>query len=282
MNRYYIALILMLTFFCQLSGMEFEWGIKYGAGLSSLSGDESDHELRYEIQKQSNVMEDVGYLRIRSAETKSNLAQNLGIYTSFLLSKDAHSLWFQPELLWQRYTYRYDFFGKMPETNSILLVAEFADTLNGHIDKTMDYLTLPLLFKMKQGLSAEELQGSYQGAYMYFGPSASFLLDNRATYHKGINALERKIDTFVTDQSDATTTYSRHRVESGSDKLLDYKVDLVIGMGIGIKDIFRMGLGNDEFILDLRITAGLHSLGDAPARQAFNLRSAVLSLGYKL
>ncbi|HNQ44081.1 MAG TPA: hypothetical protein PKI59_06605, partial [Candidatus Cloacimonadota bacterium] len=182
------------------------------------------------------------------------------------------------ELLWHRYAFSYEFQDAALSTNQVVLATDFPDTLRGSIDKTVDYLTLPLLFRLNQELSPEKLQQSYQGAFVYFGPSISLLLNNEAVTHKGVKALDQKI----ADEYQDGLVYSSRKVQSGTDELSALKTDIVIGAGFAVKDLFKTGFGKDEFVFDFRFTASLNSLGDTPSRNNFNLRSIMVSIGSRL
>jgi hypothetical protein len=79
-----------------------------------------------------------------------------------------------------------------------------------------------------------------------------------------------------------TQSFVSTQRENGADQLLDYKADLVMGLGFGLKDIFQLGIGKDSLVFDLRYTASLHDLGKSDLRKAFRMRSIVLSVGVLL
>jgi hypothetical protein len=279
-----ICIVLSVTV-AGLWSLDLSWGIKYGLGSSNLNGEDRTYELGYDIQNVGVVNAPLGYLTLNSLRSESGTAQSLGLYGSVHLVKETDSVRLQTELLWERFRYEYLFEGSALSTNSLLLATQFADTLQGSIRKTVDYLSLPLLIRLQQELTEEQQGGEYQGAYIYLGPSIGILVSNSSGSRGGIKALESNIDSFVlasqTD-ADAGQSYVSERRESGSDQLLSYKTDLVMGLGFGLKDIFQLGLGKDSFVFDLRYTAGLHDLGKAPIRKAFRMRSIVVSIGVML
>lgn len=278
-----LAAILVLLSHSFLWSGELNWGIKYGLGSSTLQGEEKDYELRYDIMKTGGATNETGYLKVRSSKTNSGTSQQFGAYCSFPLAREHDSISLHTELLWHHYAFSYDFEGVL-NTNQIELASAFADTLMGEIDKSLDYLTIPVLLRMNQVLSAEELQRSYQGAFVYLGPSVSILLHNGTSTKQGVNALDQDVADYV-QQSNTENPgflYESKKVESGTDKPGLLKTDFVIGGGFTLKDLFKMGVGKDEFVFDIRFTAGVHSLGDAPARNAFSLRSVMFSIGSRL
>lgn len=264
---------------------DFEWGVKYGLGGSSVIGEDAAHEIRYDISTEGVSPGDLGYLRLQSADTEGKTSHNAGLYCSFQLARKVDSVRLRTELVWHRYSYSYLYKGRAVDTNSLLLAADFGDTLTGHVDQTTDYLSLPVLFTLKQELSAEDKKGNYQGAFVYFGPSLSLLIGNKQTATGGVGALDGRVDDFVqasyTD-ADPTQNYASQAVNSDSDKLLAYKADLVVGLGFGLKDLFQFGIGKDEYEFDLRLTTGLHSLGNGDQRKALAFRSVVFSIGIRL
>ncbi|MDY0151989.1 MAG: outer membrane beta-barrel protein, partial [Candidatus Cloacimonas sp.] len=167
----------------------------------------------------------------------------------------------------------------------MLLATEFADTLSGEITHTQDYLTIPVLIRLQQNVASAASGGNYLGAFVYAGPSMSLLLSNTSHKYQGIQALDAAINDFVESSqtdSDLTQYYTSQELESGADKLLPYKFDFVLGIGFGLQNLFKFGVGKDSIILDCRFTTGINSIGNAPVRTAFKLSSVVFSLGVKL
>ena len=285
MRKLAVICIIALVTVGGLWSIELNWGIKYGLGSSKLTGDDRGYELGYNLESVGAVNAPLGYLTLNSRKIESGSAQNLGLFGSINLVKKTDSVGLQAELLWERFRYEHIFEGRMLSTNNILLATEFADTLEGSIQRTVDYVTLPILLRLQQELTEEQKGGQYQGAYVYLGPSFGITLSNATSSKGGIKALETDIDEFVlASQTDAdvANSYVSKRRKSGSDKLLAYKTDLVMGLGFGLKDIFQLGLGKDGFVFDLRYTAGLHDLGKANLRKAFRMRSIVVSVGVLL
>jgi hypothetical protein len=262
-----------------------DWGIKYGLGSSSLHGDDKNYELRYDIYEHAATTTDLGYLRLRAQKNEGGISQNAGVYASLMLTRKVDSVSLHTELLWQRYAFSHKFQGAPLSTNNLLLASTFADTLKGRIDRTVDYITLPIMIRLNQELSEEKKQNNYQGAFVYLGPSFSVKLDQNNNSHNGIKALEQDVDNFVQDSlsdADNSSYYSSTRQNSGSDKLTAFKTDLVIGTGFTLKDIFNFGIGKDEFVFDFRFTMGINDLGDNSVRNAITLRSIMFSIGSRL
>jgi hypothetical protein len=188
------------------------------------------------------------------------------------------------EVVWHRYVFNQHFDDSVPNTSNPILAAAFGDTLGGRIETTVDYITVPLLISFNQVLPEEQEQQQYQGAFIYAGPSFSYLIYQSLQSYGGFNSLEESMDdlTNVISNPDPSVSYSYTRKENGCDKLKDFKTDLVFGTGFALKDLFGFGLGTDEFVFDLRFTIGLDNLGDSGWRNAFNLRSILLSAGCRL
>lgn len=285
MFRVVLAALVLLVAQNILWAGELNWGIKYGLGTSTLRGEEIDYELRYDILEAGQNPSDFGYLKLRSHETSSNISHQAGAYVSVPMIRNRDSISLHAELLWHRYAFSYRFADSPLSTNQLLLAAEFADTLSGSIDKTMDFITLPVMLRLNQELAEEDKQKAYQGAFLYLGPSFSFLVNNHSLTKNGIRALDQDIADFVSDsQSDAdpNQAYASRKVDSGTDELSAVKTDFVIGAGINLKNIFNLGIGKDEFTFDIRYTTGMHDLGGAPSRKAFVFRSIMFSIGSRL
>mgnify|MGYP000861576780 CR=1 FL=1 len=270
-----------------IHALDFTWGLKYGAGVSSAFGDDSRYSIHYNLNTIDNVSgtSHFGYLALDSRKASSGFSQSFGPYLETQVAKKVDSVWLLSELQWHRYNYSYVFSGSALSTDNLLLSTTFADTLEGQIDQTVDYITIPLLIKLKQESIASATSEHYDGAYIYFGPSFSVLLSNKSSRQKGINALDANIADFVANSytdADPTKVYSSSKTESASDKLLPHKIDFVVGAGFNLKNIFNLGIGKDEFFLDFRANTGLYSLGDAPTRTEFRLYSLLFSLGVKL
>lgn len=268
-----------------LFSLEYELGVKYGLGTSSAFGNESGYELLYNISSIGATTDDFGFIKLRSEETKRGLSHNAGAYFSFRMIKKVDSVWLQSEVLWQRYGYSYDFRNRAPYSNNPVLASAFADTLRGSIDQTLDYITVPVLLKLKQELPSDAPESTYNGAYIYFGPSFSWLMENKSQSNRGIKALDNAIDGFVSDSvidADPNHMYSSIRTETASDKVLPRKIDYVIGLGFNLKNIFNMGIGKDEFTIDCRFNAGMQPIGNGSTQKEFRLYSVLLSLGVKI
>lgn len=284
MRAVLITVLVLFSIGC-LWSLDFDWGLKYGIGGSELFGSDKDYELRYDIDELGASPGELGYLRLRSQENDTGISHNAGLYGSILLTRKVDSIRLHTELLWQRLAYTHEFTGAVPLTNSALLAESFADSLKGSITGTADYITVPVLISLNQGLPADKLEGHYQGAFIYGGAAFSLLLNQDSELQGGVNALNSSVENFVQDSlsdSDPTSSYTSERLESGSDKFGSYKTDLVAGIGFRLKDLFQFGIGKDEFVFDLRLTLGVNDLGDSGFRDAISLRSLIFSVGTKL
>ncbi|MCB5253283.1 MAG: hypothetical protein RBR69_09785 [Candidatus Cloacimonadaceae bacterium] len=274
MKKRSIVLILTIFAVCALGAQTFEWGIKYQGGVSALTGDDDSYLLRFDLDDYGS---DYGYLQAESQTISSEYAQGAGLYMMKRLSKKVDSVWIQSEILWQRYAFSYDFEGKIPDTDNALLIVTFQDTLKGSIYHSADYISIPVLFKIRQEMS-EGLGGDqFQGAYVYFGPAYSFLLGNSSSSKAGVKDLEQSLQSYV----EANPGMSSERYENGADVLVSHKFDIVVGTGFQLKDLFKLGLGSDTFSIDLRGDISIFKLGDAKERKDFRLISGMLSLAYK-
>jgi len=280
--------ILFSAFLCVFVGLfsfKYDWGIKYGAGLSSICGSDLRYNLHYDITAISTTTSDFGYLDINSNKAHNGISQNCGLYINSTLVKKTDSISLQSEILWQRYEYSYVFKNEALQTDNYTLATAFADTLKGSINQTIDYITVPVLLKLNQGLTSVYVDKNYNGAYIYFGPSFSLLLKNKATEHDGIKALDDNVNAFVSDSySDSNTdqVYASEKRTSASERIISQKVDFVFGLGVNLKDLFDMGVGKDEFFVDCRFDFGINPIGDATTYKDIKLFSTVLSLGCRL
>lgn len=268
-----------------LFSIEIDWGVKYGAGYSSIIGKDLRYNLHYDFTVIDTATTNLGYLKLSSERSRYGVSNSGGLYLNTMLIKNIDSIWLQSELLWQRYKYAYNFQGNCLSTNSLLLSTQFADTLNGSINQTLDYITVPVLIKLKQGLSEDNKDDHYQGAFIYFGPSFSMLLSNNSTKHRGIEALDDDIAEFVDisyHDSNSAQVYSSKKYSSASDEVLTYKASYIVGFGFNLKDIFNFGFGKDEFVIDCRFDIGAHPIGNATNSKNFKLYSTILSIGCKL
>jgi hypothetical protein len=285
MFRAGLSAILMLASLGILGATEFNWGIKYGIGNSSLHGSDKAYELRYDIFEHTATAMNPGYVVIRSKENSGGFSQNAGAYASILLARKTDSVRLNTELLWQRFVYNHEFKEAIPGSSSLILAQSFGDTLRGRIEGSADYITIPLLISLHQELSEEKKLQHYQGAFVYLGPSVSFLVNQERAAFGGIAALDKQVESFVQDSlndADPATYYSAQRQKVGSDAFVSTKTDLVIGVGFTLKDILQFGIGKDEFVFDFRYTIGMNDLGDSGIRDAFTLRSIMLSVGCRL
>jgi len=253
MNKRALLLLLPILVFCTLGAQTFEWGVRYMGGVSSLMGADDSYVLHYDLH-------------------------DSGTYYGYLKAESEDSIWLQPELLWHRYSFNYDFENRAMSSDNALLSVAFADTLKGSIHHTVDYISIPLLFKLRQEMPENRKNEQFQGAYLYFGPSYSFLLEQTQSYKDGIKDFESDLESYVA----GNPGMSSRLCENGADQLLSHKLDLVVGTGFQLQDVFNLGLGKDTFSIDLRADVNLYSIGDAGMRKDFRMYSAMLSLGYRL
>lgn len=281
------AIILSIFLFTVMGlfALTYDWGIKYGAGLSSICGKDLRYNLHYDITAIDSLTSDFGYLDLNSNKARSGISQNCGLYFNTTLLKRVDSISMQAEVLWHRYEYSYNFKNKALTTNNIMLSTEFADTLRGSINQTIDYITVPVLIKLNQGLESDYPDKNYNGAYVYFGPSFSIKLDNKTTEHKGIKALDDNVDAFILksyNDANETQVLASNKRTSASEKVISQKIDFVFGMGFKLKDLFEMGFGKDEFFIDCRFDFGINPIGDAYNYKDIKLYSTILSLGCRI
>lgn len=280
-----VLLSVVLIAVSYLWSVDYDWGIKYGAGTSSINGADRSYLLHYNISTTGVVNSEIGYLSLESKNAIPGLSQSLGSYASFMLAKKTNSVWLHAELLWQRYNFTYNFDGTPLRTNSLLLATEFADSLQGSINQTLDYITIPALIKLRQELPEEISDKHFGGAYVYFGPSVSLLVNKQSEKEKGIKALDDDVSDFVADSyfdANPAQVYASSKNDSASDKLLFHKTDFVFGLGFGLNNIFNVGVGKDEFIFDCRFSFGLYPIGNASSKKEFHLNSVLFSVGARL
>ncbi len=285
MKRASIVALLLISTLSFLGAADFNWGIKYGLGFTGIYGADSDYELRYNIREHAATVSDYGYIKVSSSDNKMDLSQSAGLYANLRLFSKTSSIRLGTEVTWDRLVYKQQFRDKVPTTSGLGLSTVFNDKLEGHIAGTIDYFTVPLLISFNQELSEELKQEQYQGAFLYIGPSFSYLYEQTQSKSRGIDAFSQKVDDYVSNvlsNPDPTVTYSYSRQETGSDKFKEFKTDLVMGAGFALKDLFGFGLGKDEFVFDLRYKVSLDDLGDSGLRDAVGLRSIMLYIGCRL
>jgi len=270
-----IACILFTSF--GLFSFTYEWGIKYGAGVSSIHGKDLDYHLQYNFVNEDT--EASSSLTLMSNKHKFGFAQNFGLFATFPLCSDVNTFLIQPEILWQRYSNYYWFKDVTPATDDLMLAGQFGGSVNGTVLSRMDYVTVPVLFKLQQG-KPEDLKENRAIVSMfgYFGPSFSYLLDSNTYKKNDILDLDDQIQDFV-DNPDNDYTYAE--AETPLDNLIGLKYDLVLGFGWNLKDVIRAGCCKDEWVIDARFNLNLNALGDGDTDNNFKLYSALLSLGYK-
>ena len=283
MFRSGLIAIMCLASLSLLGAADFNWGIKYGLGSSTLHGVDRDYDLSYDfyLHDYSSGTSYDGRLTVRSQESKDGLAQNAGLYASTKLFRKTDSIGLRAELLWHRYVFNHHFNDAEINAGSIYLAETFPGTVSGRVQHTVDYLTLPVLISMNQELSEAQKEKSYQGAFVYLGPSFSYKLDQSRSSYGGIKGFQRL--TAGDQATNFTDPYhTSEKLPNGIEELNSLKTDLVVGAGFTLKDILQFGLGKDEFVFDFRFTMGMGDLGDAGIRDAVNLRSIMFSIGSRL
>ncbi|MDD3562433.1 MAG: hypothetical protein PHR32_02010 [Candidatus Cloacimonetes bacterium] len=274
MKKRGILLFFSIFVVCALGAQTFEWGVRYLGGASTLMGDDDSYLLRFDLEDSEGYH---GYLQAESDPVSMGYAQGFGLYMMKRLSKKVDSLWLQGEFLWQRYSFSFDYEGKGIDTDNPVLGTVLPATLNGSICHSAEYISIPILFKMRQEISTGLGNDQFQGAYVYMGPALSFLLKQSYEYKDGVKDLRDSIQDYV----DANPGMSSQRSKYGADYLLSHKVDIVVGTGFQLKDVFKLGLGSDTFSIDLRADISILNQGRADAGKEFRLVSGMLSLGYK-
>jgi len=275
MNKKALLILFVMMLIGGISAESFEWGIRYMGGISSTFGKDDNHTLRYEIDDSGAHL---AYLEAESQSATPAYAQGAGFYFMKRISKGKDSLWLQPELLWQRYGLRHEYDQAALDSDNLAVLAGFAPTLDGRIDHTVDFISVPLLVKLRQEIPEDRRDEQFQGAYIYFGPAYSYLLQQTRKSKSGVKQLDEDISAYVA----ANPGYSYETIESGMDKLVTHQFSTVIGTGFQIKDVFRLGLYKDTFSIDLRADMSMFTIGDAGQSKDFRLYSAMLSLGYRL
>jgi len=275
MNKRALLMILPLIVICTLNAQTFEWGIRYMGGVSSALGKNDSQILDYNLDDSGAHL---ASLSVESDAADLAFAQGAGFYFMKRIAKGKDSLWLQPELLWQRYGLSYEFDSATLQSDNPAIAASFAPTIDGRVDHTIDYFSVPLLIKLRQEMPEDRKDEQFQGAYLYFGPAYSYLLEHTQTYKSGVKDLADDIDALLALNPGYNTVQS----ESGPDKLVTHQFNLVVGTGFQLKDVFRLGLYKDTFSIDLRADINMFKAGDAAERKDFRLFSAMLSLGYRL
>jgi hypothetical protein len=285
MHRGALIVILFIVSCSILGAVDFDWGLKYGMGSSNLQGADRDYEIHYDFYEHSIASDYLGNVVLRSNRNNGGLSQNAGLYASLRIFKGIDSISLQSEVFWHRYAYIQEFKDVSPYASIYLLAETFSGDLQGEIIGTADYLSLPLLIRLNQELSEEQKQKSYQGAFIYAGPSISWLLEHKTEASGSISALDKQVQSFVQESfsdSDPASYYSCQRRLSGSDNFAAHKMDLILGAGFTLKDLFQFGIGSDEFTFDLRYSMGLTDLGDSNLRNAIRLQAIMLSIACRI
>jgi hypothetical protein len=282
-----ICLSFMVLFICSVSALTFDWGMKYGAGVGSAYGSEINYKLQYDFYVLSldNSTTPLGHYLVQSKHGSIGVAQNAGLYFTFPLHQDITDISLQTELIWQRYNYKYSFDKAVPQITDSLLAGLFNHNLNGEIDTQIDYITIPVLFMLHQGIKRDpELNKTRVGVFTYAGPSFSVLINHENTPQNGVVDLNNSVADFIyTSQNDTDAIHSFicKKKTSATDKMVDLKYGFVIGMGWNLQDLMQWGIGKDEWVIDTRFEFNINELGDAMSKTNFKLYSAIVSLGYK-
>lgn len=279
-----IACILLA--WLMLCSIELDWGVKYGAGISSIHGKNLNYSLHYDFQSILNdtLLTDAGYLKVKSNKQKPGFAQTAGLFFIFPLAQGENKLLFQPEINWQRYAYSYWFKGSEYKTDNFMLAWEFPGHVGGFVDNKLDYLNVPLLLKMQTNGTISPENEAINSAYAYMGPAVSVLVSNKTTFRGEISGLDNHVNTYVANSlADADTTqyYSVTKLSNAAEEPVSLKYDLVFGFGFNLQNVLKLGLGKDEWVLDTRFNLNLNPLGDFSKLNNYKLYSALVSVGYK-
>jgi hypothetical protein len=282
-----LILVSCIIFTCAFL-FSFDWGIKYGAGVSATYGKDAACNIQYDFTNVQNdtIFTDFGYLKLKSNHRMLGLAQNAGMFFAFTLAKGTNEFILQPEVNWQRYNYSNRFEKILPVSdNNLTLAGEFRDSLNGFVRSTLDYVNVPILFKLQQYRQPEDDENnSIVSSFGYIGPSVSFLFNNKVVNVDGIKDLDIQVRQFVDNSvTDADTTqyYTYSKPKNSVDKVLSVRYDVVFGFGWNLTNVFKLGCKKDDFVLDARFNLNLNELGDAELANNYKLLSGILSLGYK-
>jgi len=283
-------LILIASLLVLMTGLfsaEPEWGIRYGAGISTIYGENMNYTLQYDFTRvllNQQADRDL-YLRVRSGQQRADFAQSAGLFFAIPIASEINTLFLQPELIWQNYSYRYRFREVSVESNDLSLSSIHPAPVDGYIKATMDYVTVPFLLKLQQGYPRlMDENRSIFTMYGYAGPSISFLISNDTEQMEGIDDLNTTIVNFsANSMTDADTTmyYTYARRKTAADEVVALKYGLVLGFGWNFTDVLKTGLGKDEWTLDVRFDIGLNPLGDTDYSKNFKLCGILGSIGYK-
>jgi hypothetical protein len=253
----------------------FEWGVKYGAGFSSVWGEDTVYDLNYKLTGDDATTN----LSIMSDKNTAGFAQNAGLFFTIPLVSDKNMLLLQPEILWQSYSYFYKYEDMVPTSSDPAVNTAFSNSQTGSVKACMDYVTVPVLLKLQQNYMDEgDENHAIVNMFGYAGPSVSYLISNYTTLKDDIKDMKEQLADYV-GNSDVYNSYSM--VESGPDQQVDLKYDLVLGFGWNFKNVLKAGFGKDEWVLDVRADINLNSLGDNDTGNDFKLYGVTLNIGYK-
>ncbi len=282
-----LSLFLLLIITCTML-FSFDWGIKYGAGLSENYGDNSAYNLLYNLTVVTNdtIFTNAGSLNHVANHRKSGLAHNAGLFFVLPLTGDVNEFQIQTEITWQRYNFSSKFERVYPMPSGGILAAAFPDFVNGSVCSTIDYVTVPFLFRMQQDKPAfQDTNEAIVGYFGYVGPSVSYMFNHEITNKDGIKELDDAIKKLVADsETDFVTNqnYTYTKYENSTDKIKKIKYDMVFGFGWNLQNVLKIGLKRDAFVLDARFNLNLNQIGDADINNSYKLISGIVSLGYKL
>ena len=275
-----------------LFSVDLDWGVKYAAGWSSIHGKDVNYKLQYDVTNyvtdpSNNVIAyDEGYMKVKSNQQKYGMSQAAGLFVTFPVAKGVHTLLFQPEINWQRYTYSYQFNHRIPDTNSFLLQAVYPYHVDGHIDATMDYINVPLLFKMQKDDPEDTKENqAITSMFGYIGPSVSYLINSKVSYQGDLKTLDSSIRNFTQNSlTDADTLgyFTYAKLPFGVDKISKLKYDIVFGFGWNLKNVLKLNCQKDEWVIDTRFNLNINKLGDVADGDNFKLYNILLTIGYKL
>ncbi len=273
------------------SPQTFNWGMKYGAGVGSIWGNELNYKLRYEfyIQDSDQSLHPMGRYTNTSKHGSIGTSQNLGLFFSFPMHQAATTILLQPEILWQRYSYSYSFDNQYPDfieyNSDSIVVSLFNHSLTGYVDTQLDYVTVPILLMLQQNISRyTEKRTKKFSVFSYVGPSFSFLMNHKNNRSPRLDDLEDDMNQLVLDSQNDTDNYHSFiykKISTATDDMLNLKYGFIVGFGWKLNDLYQWDIGKNEWSLDFRFDFNINDLSDTMTNSDFQLYSSTVSLGYR-
>jgi hypothetical protein len=210
------------------------------------------------------------------------------------------------ELNWERASVRFDFgrdISASISTSQDVSIDQFltvqsavnqsvfiiSDSLNdAHSVWTTDFLQIPLMLELQQTYPQDATHYNFASTYLHFGPSLRFRINGREDYSEAMKTLvttmydsynfaivppDNNTEVVITEntvQSNLSDVSKNNRVVSAS---------FIVGCGIQIRNIFKMGVGSDTFCIDIRCDLGLGGINKDLA-QPFVVNCLTAHLGY--